>query len=161
MDPLSIAPLALSAWNFILPYANKLAGKLVEKAGESVPDVVGKVWDAVKEKMEARPETQSLPADLVTAPEDEEIQGAFKYQLKKLLENDEAFARQLEESVKEAKQAISYSADMNGDGAIAQGNKSVAVGRGGIHIGGQASGNTIIAGNNNVVNDKKNRKRKK
>ncbi|MCI0556240.1 MAG: hypothetical protein L0287_35300, partial [Anaerolineae bacterium] len=77
------------------------------------------------------------------------------------LENDEAFAKRLEDLVNEAKQITSYSAEMKGDGAIAQGNNSVAVGRGGIHIGGNVSESNIITGNSNVINDKKKRKRKK
>lgn len=160
MDPLSIAPLALSVWNLLAPYAQKLAGKLVEEAGDSLPDVIGKIWDTVKEKMEARPETQNLPTDLTKAPDDEDTQGAFKYQLKKLLENDEAFAKRLEELVGEAKQAISYSASMTGDGATAQGDNAVAVGRGGIHIGGNVSGSNIVAGSSNVINEKQRRRKK-
>jgi hypothetical protein len=159
MDPISLAPLVLSAWNLLAPYTKKIGGKLLEKAGESAPDViVGKVWDTVKEKMEARPETKSLPAELVKAPEDQDLQGAFKYQLKKLLENDEAFARQLEKLVGEAKQVTTYSATLTGDGAIAQGPGATAVGKGGLYIGGKASGNTIITGDHNSVNSGKKKK---
>ena len=161
MDPISIAPPAISAWKLLEPYAKKLGGKLVDKAGESLPGVVDKMWDTVKAKMESKSETHSLPADLAKAPDDEDTQGAFKYQLKKLLENDEAFAKRLEELVNETEQVVSFSADMNGDGAIAQGNDSVAVGRGGIHIGGNVSESNIIAGNANAIVDEKKRKRKK
>jgi len=157
MDANLISPLAMSAWKLIEPYAEKLGGKLFEKAGESLPDVAGKVWDMVKEKMESKPETQSLPVDLVNASEDEDTQGAFKYQLKKLLENDEAFAKRLEELVRQAKPVTSYSASLRGDGAIAQGDGSVAVGRGGIHIGGNVTDSNIIKGNENAVNSEKKR----
>lgn len=158
MDPVSIAPLVLSAWSFIAPYAKKVAGKLVEKAGESLPDVVGKVWDTVKDKMDENPETQSLPADLVATPDDQDMQGAFKYQLKKLLENDEAFAKQLEELVNEAKQGTTFSAKLDGNGAIAQGRGATAVGSRGVHIGGNASDNTIITGDHVSVNSEKKKK---
>jgi hypothetical protein len=160
MDPISIASLAVGAWKLIEPYAKKLGGKLVEKAGESLPDVVGKVWDSVKEKMETKPETQSLPSDLVKAPEDEDTQGAFKYQLKKLLENDDAFAKRLEDLVKEAKQVTSYSANLEGDGAIAQGTGAVAVGKGGVHVGGNVNGSNIVTGNDNRINTEKRKKTK-
>ena len=149
MDPVSIAPLVLSAWSLLVPYAKKIAGKLVEKAGESLPDVVGKVWDTVKGKMEESPDTQALPADLVAAPDDQDMQGAFKYQLKKLLENDEAFAQQLEKLVNEAQQEITYSAALKGNGAIAQGPGAKAVGARGVLIEGNVDGSTIISGNNN------------
>lgn len=144
MDPISIASLVISAWKLIEPYAKKAGSKLLEKAGEALPDVIGKVWDMVKEEMESKPETASLPADLAATPEDPTVQGAFQYQLKKLLENDEAFARQLERLVDEAKQhGVSYSAKLYGDGAIAQGPGAIAVGKGGVHIGGNVSGNNL------------------
>lgn len=152
MDPVSIAPLVISTWSFIAPYAKKLAGKLIEKAGESLPDVVDNVWDLVKKKMEAKPETATLPTDLVTTPESQAVQGAFQYQLKKLLENDEAFAHQLEKLVNEAKQVTTtYSATLQGDGAIAQGAGAKAIGKGGILIEGGVKGSNIISGNNNKV----------
>jgi hypothetical protein len=161
MDPISIAPLVLSAWKLIAPYAKKAAGKLVEKAGESLPEAVGKVWDTVKDKMEERPETSTLPAELTAAPDDQIVQSAFQYQLKKLLEHDEAFAKRLEELVNQAKQvtATTYSATLAGDGAIAQGNGATAVGKGAVHIGGNVSGSTIVTGNHNSVNDEKKKKR--
>lgn len=160
VDPNSIVPLALSAWKLLEPYAKQLSAKLLKKTGESLPDVAGKVWDLVKEKMESKPETQSLPTELIQAPEDEDIQGAFKYQLKKLLENDETFAKRLDGLVKEAQQVISRSAYLEGDGVIAQGNHSVAVGKGGVYVGGDISGSNIVNGNNNTVNDEKKSTRK-
>jgi hypothetical protein len=160
MDPVSIAPLVVSVWKLISPYAKSLASKLVKKAVESLPDVVDIVWDTVKEKMEEHPETSALPIDLVTTPDDQAVQGAFKYQLKKLLENDEAFALQLEKLVNQAKkQGISYTATLNGDGGIAQGDGSVAVGRGGTYVNGDVSESNIITGNNNSVNGEKKRKK--
>ena len=161
MDPVSIAPLVISAWKLIAPYAKKVAGKLVEKAGESLPDAVGKVWDTVKDKMEEHPETSALPAELTAAPDDQVVQGAFQYQLKKILENDEVFARQLEKLVTDAKQmtTTTYSATLEGDGAIAQGNGATAVGKGGVHIGGNVSGSNIVTGNHNAVNDEKKKKK--
>ncbi len=159
MDPISIAPLVISTWKLIAPYAKKVGGKLIEKTGEALPDVVGKLWEIVKEKMEARPETSSLPTDLVHAPEDPAVQGAFQYQLKKLLENDEAFAKQLEKLVNEAKQVTIYSATLEGNGALAQGDGATAVGRGGVYIGGNASEGNIITGDNNSVDSEEKKKK--
>jgi hypothetical protein len=158
MDPVSLAPFAVS---MVLPYLQKIAGKLVEKSLEAAPDVVGKAWDLIKEKLESKPETAELPKDVEKNPESKPAQGALEYQLTKLLENDAAFAKQLEKLVKEAKkQAPSNSASLKGSGAIAQGNGAVAVGSRGVHIGGKASGNMIITGDKNSVNTKKTRKKK-
>lgn len=154
MDPISIAPLVISAWNLLAPYAKKVADKFVEKAGESLPDAVGKVWDAVKGKMEERPETSTLPAELAATPDDQIAQGAFQYQLKKLLENDEAFAQQLEKLVNEAKQVTSYSAILNSDVTIAQGTGAVAAGERGVVVGGNVQDSTIVTGDENVVGNR-------
>ncbi len=144
MDPITFAAaasLATSAWKLLAPFAQKIAGKLTEKAGEALPEVTGKVWDVVKAKLESHPETKSLPADLSKSPDDPMVQGAFQYQLKKLLENDEAFARQLEGLVKQAgSQSTSISVKVEGDGAAAVGDGAKAVGAGGIMIGGNVSG---------------------
>jgi len=158
MDPVTIAPLAISAWKILAPWIKKLAGKMIEKASDELPEAVGKVWDTVKEKMEAKPETQSLPAEVVAAPEDEDVQGAFKYQLKKLLENDEAFAKQLDQLVKDAGKAKggkTYNATLDGDGAVAQGDNSVAIGKGGVYIGGNANDNVIVTGDEHKISKKK------
>ncbi len=158
MDPIMISALVTGAWNLIAPYAKKAANKLIEKSGEELPDVVvGKVWDAVKEKMESKPEAASLPAELIQDPQDEDLHGTFRRQLKKLLENDEAFARQLEKLVNEAQQVTTYNATLTGDGAIAQGNGATAVGKGGILIEGDVNGSNVIRGDHNTVSSKKRR----
>jgi hypothetical protein len=158
MDPITFATaasLAASAWKLLAPFAQKMAGKLSEKAGEALPEVTGKVWDAVKEKLESHPETKSLPADLSKTPDDPMVQGAFQYQLKKLLENDAAFARQLDGLIKQAgKQSTSISVKVEGDGAAAVGDGAQAVGAGGILIGGNVSGG-ITMGDQREKKDKK------
>ena len=154
MDPIMISALVTGAWNLIAPYAKKAANKLIEKSGEELPDVVvGKVWDAVKEKMESKPEAASLPAELIQDSQDEDLHGTFRRQLKKLLESDEAFAKQLQVLVKEAEQqGASYKAELHGDGAIAQGNNAKAMGKGGVYIGGNSTNSTMVTGDNNSVN---------
>jgi len=161
MDPISIPLIVTGTWTVLEPFVKKAGGKLLEKAGELLPEAVGKVWDAVKGKMESKPETESIPADVANAPDDEDAQAAFRYQLKKLLENDEAFAKQLDALVNEAKEVTitNMSATLTGDGAIAQGDGAKAVGAGGVMIGGNVDGN-IILGNENTVNSDPKKKKK-
>lgn len=162
MDPVSITPLAISAWTLIAPYAKKLAGKLAEKASDALPDVLGTLWDAVKAKMEAHPETDTLPAELIAAPDDQIVQGAFQYQLKKLLESDALFAQQIEKLIKEANEhTLSISATLDGDGAIAQGTGATALGNGAVSIQGNAANNMIITGDENIVNSRKKKRNTK
>jgi hypothetical protein len=150
MDPISITALVGGTWTILAPFLNKVGGKLLEKSGEALPDIAGKVWDFVKEKMESKPETQSLPADLEKTPADQTVQGAFQYQLKKLLENDEDFARRLEAMVGQAHQVTTTTATLTGNGAIAQGSGAKAVGAGGVMIGGGVSGGSVITGDGNA-----------
>lgn len=160
MDPISIPLLVSGTWTVLGPFVKKAGAKLLEKAGDAMPDAIGKVWDVVKQKMESKPETASLPAEVAHAPEDEDTQVVFRYQLKKLLENDEAFARQLEGLVKEANQVTvtSMTATQTGDGGLAQGDGAVAVGKGGMYIGGTATGNFNTGDNSSVNNDPKKKK---
>ena len=150
MDPVSIAALVGGTWTILGPFLKKVGGKLAEKAGEALPDLAGKVWDFVKGKMESKPETHSLPADLEQAPDDQTVQGAFQYQLKKLLENDEDFARKLEALVKQAGPVTAVSATLTGSGAIAQGAGAKAVGAGGVMIEGNVSGTNVSTGDGGV-----------
>lgn len=143
MDPISISLLVSGTWAVLEPFVKKAGKKLLEKAEEAVPEAIGKLWDTVKEKMESKPETASLPAEVVNTPEDEDAQAAFRYQLKKLLENDEAFQQQLDGLLKQAKQEVNVTnmtATLTGDGAIAQGDGAVAVGKGGVYVGGNVTG---------------------
>jgi hypothetical protein len=50
--------------------------------------------------------------------------------------------------------ATSYSATLQGDGAIAQGPGAVAVGKGGVAIRGNVNGSVIVTGDGNVVGKK-------
>ena len=161
MDPISIPLLVTGTWTVLEPFVKKAGGKLLEKASEYLPEAVGKVWDAVKEKMESKPETAELPAEVSKAPDDEDAQAAFRYQLKKLLENDETFIQQLDALVKEAKEVTvtTMSATLTGDGGLAQGAGAKAVGKGGIMVEGNVTGN-IVAGNNNTINEDPKKKKK-
>ena len=161
MDPISIPLLVTGTWTVLEPFIKKAGGKLLEKASEYLPDAVGKVWNAVKEKMESKPETASIPADLANKPDNTAVQGAFQYQLEKLLENDEAFKQQLDALVKEAKNVsvTNMSATLTGEGAIAQGENAKAVGAGGVMIGGNITGNINTGSNSSVDDDDKKKKK--
>jgi hypothetical protein len=162
MDPLSLAPLAISTWNLLAPYAKKISGKILEKAGESLPDLTGKIWDMVKKKLETQEETKTLPADLIKTPDDLDVQGAFRYQLKKLLENDQVFAQEIEKLMSEARKSTTNAVSVEGDGAAAVGDHAMAIGKGGTYIDGSVSGSTVISGNDNTVGSiEKDRKKKK
>ena len=78
------------------------------------------------------------------------MQGQFRAQLKKLLQEDETFAADLRKLLSAA--GGDYKAQVIGGGAVAQGAGAMAVGQGGILIGGDVSGSNITSGNHNKIN---------
>jgi hypothetical protein len=143
---MDIPAIVSSVWIAIQPLLPLLATKGAEKLGE---EVGGALWEAVQKKFKNKPTAKESLEDLKRTPEDSDIQAAFRVQLKKVLQEDSAFVKELElllESVES-----SHKAKLDGGGAIAQGEGATAVGKGGINIGGSVSGSTIITGNKNKV----------
>ena len=133
MDATAITLLASATWPVIQPFISAGLTKATEKIGESIP---GKIWETIKNKFEAKAETQKVLADLQTNPKDDDIQGAFRYQLKQFLQEDASFATDLGKLLEAA--GSDFKGQVIGDGALAQGNGATAVGKGGIYIGGNA-----------------------
>lgn len=143
--------------NIIWPILSREAAKALGKTIGSIPD---KIWESIKERFEAKPETKNLPDDLARSPEDPNVRDAFQYQLNKLLENDEIFARELEKLVIDFRKYGGTTIKVEGDGAAAVGNGAVAVGKGSVYIGGNASSNIIVAGDENTVDANQKKKKK-
>ncbi len=148
MDVTAITLLATTAWPIIQPFVNAGITKAAEKVGESVP---GKIWETVKSKFESKAETKKLLTDLQANPKDEDMQGAFRYQLKQLLQEDASFVTELSKLMEAA--GSDFKGQVIGGGALAQGNGAKAVGQGGMLIEGDVTGNITI-GNNNKINSK-------
>jgi len=145
---LDLALLTTSIWTTLQPYVPILATKAAEEIGAKVPGAVGKVWGALQKKFNSKAAAKEALEDLLKSPEDGDLQAAFRVQLKKLLEEDGAFATDLDQLIKAT--GTSYNARLEGDGAIAQGDGARAVGKGGVIVDGNVSGSSIITGNNNV-----------
>jgi hypothetical protein len=145
---MDIPTLANSTWTAIQPFLPIIATKGAEELGKRA---VGEVWDLVKKKFEKDPKSEKLVKKLVENPQDNKVQGAFQYQLEELLEEDATFADQLEKLLASA--GSDYKAQVIGDGAIAQGTGAKAVGKGGVIVDGNVTGN-IVTGNNNKINHK-------
>ena len=152
---IDIALLATGAWTAIQPYLPVLATKAAEEIQKKVPEAVDKVWQAITTRFEARPAAQEALEDVLKAPEDADTQAAFRQQLKKTMTEDESFATELSKLLEAA--GNSFNATLTGDGAIAQGAGARAVGKGGVMIGGDVSGN-VVTGDHNTVNSEKKKK---
>ncbi|MBI5294611.1 MAG: hypothetical protein HY869_03980 [Chloroflexi bacterium] len=147
---IEIPALVTTAWTMLQPYLPVIATKAAEGLGQTA---VVKVWSTIEKRFEAKPAAKEALTDLLKTPQDADVQGAFRSQLKKLLEEDHAFAGDLAQLLQSA--GSDYKAQVIGDGAIAQGEGAIAVGKGAVHIGGNASGNTIVTGDKNSVNTEK------
>jgi stage V sporulation protein SpoVS len=144
---IEIPALVISAWTLIQPYLPVIATKAAEGLGQTA---VAKVWTTIEKRFEAKPAAKEALTDLLKTPQDADVQGAFRSQLKKLLEEDHAFAGDLAQLLQSA--GSDYKAQVLGDGAIAQGEGAIALGKGAVHIGGN---NTMVTGDKNSVNSEK------
>ncbi len=144
-------PVALTQtlWNYLQPYLPLLLTEAAKAGGKQAPQAVKAIWQALAERLQGRPAAAEALADLRRTPEDPDVQGAFRVQVKKLLADDADFAAQLANLLQAA--GGQYAARLEGDGAIAQGQGATAVGSRGVFIGGNAQGSIIVTGDENEV----------
>jgi hypothetical protein len=123
-----------------LPYLVKAGGTVAEEAGKKLGgeswDKVKSLWGKLQPKVETKPAAQEAVQDVAQNPKDEDAQAALRQQIKKILGEDEALAREIEPMVKSLQQANVT--------VVASGDRSVAV-------GGNVTGGTIITGDANSV----------
>jgi hypothetical protein len=119
-----------------LPYLVKAGGKAVETAATEVGKaaaggVSGKVkelWGKIGPKVEARPAGAEAVADVAEAPDDAGGQVALRRQIEKVLKADLSLAEELATLLESAGVRVG----VQGSGAAAVGNGSVALGAGAI-----------------------------
>jgi hypothetical protein len=98
------------------------------------------LWGKLRPRVEERPIAEAAVKELAQAPEDPEALEALRLQIKKILKEDEAFAREIAQLVG----VSGNSAFLQGDGAIAQGQGAVAAGAGGIAVGRDLHGGVVL-----------------
>lgn len=148
---IEIPVLVTSVWAVLQPFLPIIATKAAEEIGKTS---VSKIWSAIEKKFKSKDTTSEILSDFLKNPQDSDVQGAFRLQLKKILEEDSAFASDLAKLLESAKS--DFKGQVNGNGALAQGDGSVAVGQGGAYFGGNITGSNIITGNNNkIISDEK------
>ena len=151
---IDVFTLVTSTWIVLQPYIPILASKAVEEVGKTA---VVEIWAAIKNKFDMKDAAKEALAELVKHPQDADVQGAFRLQLRKLLEEDNAFASELVKLLE--KTGSDFKGQIIGDGAIAQGIGAKAVGRGGILVEGDMLGSDIATGEKNLINSNKTEKK--
>ena len=132
MDPVTFAPAVLAV---LLPYIVKAGEKAAETMGEMLPENAGKLWTTLT----ARFKDKDAAQDLLSTPDDQDAQAAFRQQIKKALADDPALLATLAGLLEKARQEATQNGTISGSH-----NTS-------IHVGGSVDGN-IVVGNNNAIN---------
>lgn len=115
----------------------KASKPLAEKAGQAVADAANSLLDAVKKKFKGDSYAEQTLNRLQEKPEAKDRQAALQGILTEQMEKDDAFAAEVKRLLEAARKA-------DKSGVIASGERAVA-------IGGNASNNVIITGNNSQV----------
>lgn len=140
---------ALCAWatSLLVPFLSYLVEpgkKAVEQVAEHIGDeafeLANKTWERIFPNIEAKPSALEAVNDVTLQPEDADSVAAFRKELRKILEQDESLARDIA--------ALFHQAPRWQDGGV------VASGKGSIAVGGDVTGSTLIAGNNNRAESK-------
>jgi hypothetical protein len=145
---ISIATEVAAALTPALPYllkgteeAAKEAGK---KLGSAVWEKCAKIWELLRPKVETSPSASKALERIVNEPESKEIQTAFQVEIEDILLAEPQLLAQLAELLKAAGDTQAFHANNIGDGAVAQGERAVAAGKGSVAVGGNVAGNITI-----------------
>ena len=141
MDPALLIALAASTFTVLQPHLSELAKSAAGALGKKVPDAIGALWGKIRARFADKPAADDALKDLLANPDDSDLQVVFRVHLRKLLQEDTAFADEIKELVDSAGEQTSYTAEVHGSGAVAQGPGAVAAGEGGIAIGGSVGDN--------------------
>jgi hypothetical protein len=113
MDANTIATIASAAVSLLVPYLKSFGEGLAKKAGEEIGTKSGetawskakRLYETVKAKLSAKPDTARAINALEKSPDDGDTQAAVRFQLKDIMATDESFARELANILKEASEA--------------------------------------------------------
>jgi hypothetical protein len=90
MDITLLVKVLAPALPFLLGLGQKAIDKGAEKLGEKGAEgLVGKMWQMLKPKVEAKPGALDIAKDVANAPEDQSAISSLEYQLRKILEAPE------------------------------------------------------------------------
>ena len=148
---MDISSLAHDVTNYlvpVLPYLVKVGEGAATETGKKLLggawDSTKSLWDRVWTKAETKPAALEAAQDLAATPSDPDLQGAWRTQLKKLLNDDPNFATEIEQLFNKAREV---------------GGSQVTATHGSVAFGDNASGNIAITGGvigNVSLSDKQN-----
>lgn len=137
-----VTPLAGQLVAILGPFLPALVAAGQQAAGRAATELKAEglelakeLWSKLAPKVDARPAAQEAAKDAAAEPEDEDVRGALRVQLRKLLADDPALVDELRKVIEKGEQQGSISVTASGDRAVA--------------IGQNVTGSTIITGDRN------------
>lgn len=98
MDSATIGAIAATAISILTPYLTNAADAAARQLGDEV-------YKKLKARLSKKPAAQEALTDVEKSPQDADLQTALRAQIKKLLEEDHAFATELQEMFKKSGKA--------------------------------------------------------
>ncbi len=140
---------------FLIKAGKSASEKLAENTGEALAEdgleAARSIWKRLLPAADKKPATIEAAQDVAAEPESDDARAALRLQLRKLLAEDEALALDLVKLIADARPPATYHAELHGSGAITQGPRATAAGARGVAIGGDASDNVIVTGDDAAV----------
>jgi hypothetical protein len=130
MDSVTLATTAVA---FLSPYLVKASEKAAEEVGKKLPDLVGKIWNAITARFKGNAVAEEAVQDFVAKLDDPLNQSAFANQLRKILEANPVFAAELVRLLEGAQRKSGDTVIMTGSGAVAT-RGGIAAGQGGVAV---------------------------
>ena len=112
--------------NYLIPYLAKAGEALAEEAGKKVAgdarNGVKGIWEKLRPGVDSKSSLKEAVSDLASSPNDDDMKGAFRTQIRKLLQEDPSVAAEIEKLFRELNQRQS-----GGKSFIASGAGVIAV----------------------------------
>jgi hypothetical protein len=140
----AVAPLTGQVVALLAPFLPELmkAGQALAERASTELEVEGwslatALWSRLRQKVDERPAAHEAAKDVAAHPEDEDMRAALRVQLRKLLTEDPALLAEVRQALEEGQKGGTNTVTASGAGAVA--------------IGRDASGSTIVTGDNNRI----------
>ena len=109
MDTLAITTIASATVSLLSPYlklvGENLAKEIGSQAGKTAWEKAKQLYETVKSKFSAKPDTAKVIIALEKSPNDNDTQAAVRFHLKEIMEADNDFAKELANLLKETSEA--------------------------------------------------------
>jgi hypothetical protein len=122
MDPNAVSTIAASAVSLLVPYLAKVADKASEEFGKAVAtnawERTKQLYQTIRVRFGGKEAAKEAFDDLERAPNDPDLQAAVRVQLRKFIQDDEDFAKQIADLLKSAADAdvdTVFNTQINGD----------------------------------------------